>query len=90
MNEQVQSLSNNARKAAQVMDWATVSTCARRIMELDGNNPEGHFLFGLSEKAQGRPAVAVQAFSHALTLRSTRPQEFSTWYGMWQPLRAPG
>lgn len=65
-------ISTTGRRAAQSQDWATVGACASEILKRDGNNPEGHFLSGLVEKASQRPAKAAEAFAKALELDAGR------------------
>ncbi len=72
MNDELSKLSAIARRAAQSGDWATVSTCAAEILQMDGNSPEGHFLSGLVEKAAGRAQKAAAEFSQALSLDAGR------------------
>jgi tetratricopeptide (TPR) repeat protein len=59
-------LSAVARRSAQAKDWVTVGACAREILRRDRKAPEGWFLSGLVEKADGRRQAAVAAFSKAI------------------------
>ncbi|MBL4630810.1 MAG: sulfotransferase, partial [Paraglaciecola sp.] len=65
-------LSEKARKAVQIQDWGTVSSCAYSILQQDINNPEGYFLSGLVERVSNRPAKAAIAFERALQLDDRR------------------
>ena len=65
-------ISATARMAAQKGDWQTVSTCAQEILRRDDDDPEGHFLTGLVEKAAMRSEGAIDAFTHALQLNPER------------------
>ena len=61
-----------ARRAVQAGDWATVSTCARKLVKRDKKNPEGFFLTGLVEKAFQRTNKAEAAFRKAISLDARR------------------
>lgn len=65
-------ISATARKAARTGDWARVRACAKELLRRNSNNPEGHFLVGLTGKASRRPAHAAKAFSRALRLDGNR------------------
>jgi len=65
-------ISAAGRRAAELGDWATVSTCARELLAQDSNDPEGHFFAGLVEKASKRPVKAAEAFAKALELDARR------------------
>jgi len=68
MVDELRRLSAAARRAVQSRDWATVGTCAARILRQDAGSAEGHFLTGLVEKAAQRPVKAAEAFERALEL----------------------
>lgn len=72
MNANLSQLSALARRAVQAADWPTVKSCAKKIIREDKKSPEGYFLAGLTEKAAGRPAQAIVAFSKAIKLDSGR------------------
>ncbi len=72
MNDSFARLSVIARKAVQAGEWATVQICARDLVRQDKKSPEGYFLFGLAEKASGKPERAADMFSKAVTLDSAR------------------
>jgi len=72
VNTETQKLSMAARRAASRKDWAVVRSCADRILAGNGDDPEGLFLLGLSEKASQRPLKAVEVFEHVLRLDSKR------------------
>ncbi len=61
-----------ARRAAQSHDWATVGTYANQLLQFAPNDPEGHFLKGLSEKGTSRHALATSSFGKALELDPRR------------------
>ncbi len=65
-------LSVLARRAVEVRDWATVRACAGELRRLDPDSAEGHFLWGLTEKAQRQLARAREAFESALRLDPRR------------------
>ncbi len=65
-------LSTTARRAVQAGDWATVNTCAHRIIKQNKKNPEGHFLSGLVAKAGRQANKAIAAFSKAMSLDARR------------------
>jgi tetratricopeptide (TPR) repeat protein len=65
-------LSSAGRRAVQSKDWSTVGACAEQILNLAPDDPEGHFLSGLFNKASTRPLKAVEAFEHALALDPDR------------------
>ena len=72
MNANLSKLSAVARRAVQTGDWSTVKGYAKKITRLDKKGPEGYFLTGLVEKASGRTAPAISAFSRAQQLDSGR------------------
>lgn len=65
-------LSRHGRRAVEIGEWARVHECARQILESDRHHPEGHFLWGLAEKAARRPRAAASAFEAALAADSGR------------------
>lgn len=72
MNIEVANLSNAGRQAAAQQDWSTVHICANGILSRVANEPEGHFLIGLVEKAAGHPKKAIAAFETVLGLDTNR------------------
>ena len=72
MNSYTERVSKAARTAAQARDWTTVRRCAQQILKLNKNSAEGHFLAGLAEKGNNRPAQAKRAFSKAIRFDSAR------------------
>jgi len=72
VNANPSKLSAVARRAAQIGDWSTVKSYAKKITRQDKKDPEGYFLTGLVEKASGRTAPAISAFSRAQQLDSRR------------------
>jgi tetratricopeptide (TPR) repeat protein len=72
MNQNLTQSSNAARNAAHRKDWATVNGCAKEILKLDRQSPEGYFLGGLVAKASGKPEEATEAFAKALQLGADR------------------
>ncbi|HEU0225365.1 MAG TPA: sulfotransferase [Steroidobacteraceae bacterium] len=57
-----------ARRAAQARNWATVHSCASEILRRNRDDPEGHFLAGLVQRAAQRPLEAANCFARALEL----------------------
>jgi len=72
MQQAFADISAKARLAAQKNDWATVGRCAAQLVAQDPQDPEGHFLAGLTEKAAGRPRRAAECFAQALALDPAR------------------
>ena len=72
MNDYLMQVSATARNAVSRRDWATVSTCAGKILKQDSSSAEGYFLSGLVEKASRREEEALQAFSKAFELDADR------------------
>ncbi|MEX2497060.1 MAG: sulfotransferase [Woeseia sp.] len=72
MTDLIPNLSRLARGAVEKQDWATVSSCANQIFQLDGSSPEAFFLNGLVLKAARKPGEATQAFAQALELDPNR------------------
>ena len=72
MQQNLAQLSQQARMAVQRRDWASVAMLAHQIVQLNPNEPEGHFLNGLVAKARGATQDALAAFSKALDLDSNR------------------
>jgi len=66
VNANLLQLSAIARKAVQAGDWATVRSCAKKLIKQDKKGPEGYFLSGLCEKSSGRSTQAVALFSLAI------------------------
>jgi len=71
-NNNLSQLSIVARKAVQTGDWATVRSHAKKITKQDKKAPEGYFLTGLADKAAGKSAPAIAAFSRAMQLDKGR------------------
>lgn len=69
---QIEQLSLAARRAVRAGEWQLVRRSARRILQLDGNSAEGHFLHGQACKATGAPEVAEKSFHRALRIDSGR------------------
>jgi tetratricopeptide (TPR) repeat protein len=65
-------ISSMARRAAQHRDWASVHRGAQHLLTLAPDNPEGHFLQGLFEKASSNPMAAIASFEQALALDDSR------------------
>ena len=72
MNIEVTNLSNAGRQAAAQQDWSTVHICAKGILSRVANEPEGHYLLGLVEKAAQHPKKAIAAFESVLGLDAER------------------
>ena len=72
MTDNLQQLSNTARRAVQARDWQTVSACTREILKQDRSSAEGYFLAGLVDKAARRAEQATAAFSKAMSLDAGR------------------
>jgi tetratricopeptide (TPR) repeat protein len=72
VNERLAAISNNARRAAHAQNWQAVHQGAQQLIDLAPGNPEGHFLFGLVEKASNHPRLALAAFETALKIDSGR------------------
>lgn len=68
MNNEVSNLSKAGRQAIAQQGWATVHLCANGILSRAANEPEGHFLLGLVEKASQHPKKAIAAFETVLRL----------------------
>lgn len=64
--------SGMARRAISARNWPAVGACAREILKLDRDNPEGWFLTALTDKAGGNVQDAVEHFSRALRHGSKR------------------
>lgn len=71
-DDELNRISSIARQAWTRQDWATVDHCAAEILRRDGQNAEGHFLFGLVCKAAQKPAMATRAFENALAINRSR------------------
>ena len=69
---QIEELSLAARRAARAREWPVVQQAARRILQLDRDSAEGHFLRGQASKATGTFDVAEKAFHRALRLDAGR------------------
>lgn len=69
---QIEELSLVARRAARAHQWAMVQRAARRILQLDRDSAEGHFLRGQASKATGTLDVAEKAFRRTLRLDTGR------------------
>lgn len=85
MNNEVSNLSRAGRQAIAQQDWATVHLCANGILSRAANEPEGHFLLGLVEKASQHPKKAIAAFETVLRLDANRYDaaiELATQYSM--------
>ena len=72
MQQQIEQLNIAGRQAAATQDWATVERCARGILGLNRNHPEGHFLAGLVGKAAQNPRQAIESFEMVLRIDSER------------------
>ncbi|MBV1908706.1 MAG: sulfotransferase [Kangiellaceae bacterium] len=72
MNANLAQLSHQARIAVQKRDWRRVGLFAQEIQHQYNEEPEGHFLSGLVHKNARRVDLAVKAFSHALSLETSR------------------
>lgn len=65
---EIEELSLAARRAARGGEWPMVRGAAKRILQLDGNSAEGHFLHGQACKATGAFAGAEKAFHRTLRI----------------------
>ncbi len=65
-------LSLAGRKAVSARQWATVSACARELLQLDGHSGEGFFLAGLASKAARDGDAAIASLERALAVDSAR------------------
>lgn len=72
MNTEISNLSMAGRKALAIQDWSTVDVCARGILNRAQDEPEGHFLRGLVEKAKEHPKRAIEALEIVLRLDKNR------------------
>ncbi|MGB5720257.1 MAG: hypothetical protein WBM34_06130, partial [Woeseiaceae bacterium] len=72
MNTEITNLSLAGRKALAIQDWSTVDVCANGILSRSSDEPEGHFLRGLVEKAKEHPKRAIEAFETVLRLDENR------------------
>jgi tetratricopeptide (TPR) repeat protein len=59
-------LSDRGRAAARTRDWATVRACAAALLQVNSEDPEGHFLAGLAARGLGDPGAAAAAFGQAI------------------------
>ena len=66
MNLDANQLSLAGRKAVSARQWATVSACARKLLQLNGDSAEGFFLAGLASKAARNGDAAVASLERAL------------------------
>ena len=72
MAVEITQLSNAARQAVAVKDWARVSSCAIEICRKAPDNAEGQFLLGLVQKAAQQPEAAAKLFRQALSKNDER------------------
>lgn len=72
INDNITELSVAARQAVQRKQWQEVESLAGRIQAMAPDNPEGHFLAGLAQKAARKPQQAVASLKYALELAPQR------------------
>jgi tetratricopeptide (TPR) repeat protein len=71
-SDEIEQLSLAARRAARAREWPMARRAARRILQLDGNSAEGHFLHGQACKATGAFENAEKSFRRSLQIDSNR------------------
>lgn len=71
-NLNISQLGIEARKAMRVRNWGAVQYCAKQILALEPQSPEGNFLLGLVYKAKKQPEDAVKYFESAYSIDGRR------------------